>query len=249
MSKKDFRKRARARTRKNMADSNLMMLHDVLTDGKNLYTIMPYCAGGDVFDMLSDGRRQFHENEARYLFAQILNGIKSLQQAGICHLDISLENLILTEDGKVVIADFGACIKIPYNDAEKNVGNQLGNTKRERCLVEPLSTPRGKFFYMSPEILRHEAPFDGHSVDLYALGPILFMMVFGRQPWNLPDFTDSNFATYSSGGFKLLAEQCQHGASAELIDLLQNMFYFNPKDRANIDAIYAHRWMQGRQER
>ena len=88
MPKKDFRKRAQERARTNMADSNIMMLHDVLTDGKNLYTIMPYCAGGDVFDMLSDGRRKFHENEARYLFAQILNGIKSLQQAGICHLDI-----------------------------------------------------------------------------------------------------------------------------------------------------------------
>jgi len=54
-----------------MMDNHVMMPMDLLTDDRNLYSIMPYCNGGELFDLL-DERNRFPEEEARYWLHQIL---------------------------------------------------------------------------------------------------------------------------------------------------------------------------------
>mmetsp|Transcript_5107 Transcript_5107/g.5886 ORF Transcript_5107/g.5886 Transcript_5107/m.5886 type:complete len:92 (+) Transcript_5107:146-421(+) len=81
---------------------------------------------------------------------------------------------------------------------------------------------------------------------MFALGPILFMMVFGNQPWEMADFRrDPYFAEYSKGGFARCAAKVEHGLSENLIDLLQKMFYLDPKDRLSLEQVRSHPWMQG----
>lgn len=58
------------RTR-NMVEAHVMTALDALTDGRNLYCIMPYCSGGELFDVL-EKRNKFTEREARFWFRQIL---------------------------------------------------------------------------------------------------------------------------------------------------------------------------------
>lgn len=55
-----------------MRESNIMMPLDLLTDERNLYSIMPYCDGGELFERL-DLNERFSEEEARYWMDQILN--------------------------------------------------------------------------------------------------------------------------------------------------------------------------------
>lgn len=55
-----------------MRESNIMMPLDLLTDERNLYSIMPYCDGGELFERL-DLNERFSEDEARYWMDQILN--------------------------------------------------------------------------------------------------------------------------------------------------------------------------------
>jgi hypothetical protein len=55
-----------------MRDTNIMMPLDLLSDERNLYSIMPYCDGGELFERL-DLNERFSENEARYWMDQILN--------------------------------------------------------------------------------------------------------------------------------------------------------------------------------
>lgn len=55
-----------------MRESNIMMPLDLLTDERNLYSIMPYCDGGELFERL-DLNERFSEDEARYWMDQVLN--------------------------------------------------------------------------------------------------------------------------------------------------------------------------------
>lgn len=55
-----------------MSATNIMMPMDLLTDDRHLYSVMPFCDGGELFDRL-DTEERFSENEARYWMVQILN--------------------------------------------------------------------------------------------------------------------------------------------------------------------------------
>lgn len=56
---------------RNHVEAHVMITLDSLTDGRNLYCVMPYCSGGELFDVL-EKRNKFPESEARYWFHQIL---------------------------------------------------------------------------------------------------------------------------------------------------------------------------------
>ena len=98
---------------------------------------------------------------------------------------------------------------------------------------------------MSPEIRRNNVPFDGHAIDMWALGPMLFMMVCGFPPWDTASDTDQKFRYCSSGYFVQLASHWNLGLSSDLMDLMQRMFWYNPNDRLSLGQVRDHPWMNG----
>ena len=131
-----------------MKETNVITLKDALTDGINLYSITPFCDGMEMCSLLVEERNSngFNEEEARCFFKNIVNGIETLQNAGIAHLDLSLENLATTKNGEVVIIDLGCSVRIPYADDDSEAtrdGNADHCTKRH-SVVRPLHSPRGK---------------------------------------------------------------------------------------------------------
>ena len=134
------------RAQENMYQTNVMMPLGVYYDNTNLYCLMPFVNGGELFDVLEE-RSRFPEAEARHWMDQIMNGLETLQKAGICHRDISLENLLTDMDSRVLIIHMGMCVKIPYID--DGVRNQrAGNTfvdhrQLQRCLIRK-DRPCGK---------------------------------------------------------------------------------------------------------
>lgn len=86
-------------------ESHIMMPLDLLSDDRHLYSIMPYCSGGELFDVL-EKKNRFSEAEARYWMRQILKGLSCLKKAGVSHRDLSLENL-LVHDGNILVIDMG----------------------------------------------------------------------------------------------------------------------------------------------
>merc|ERR1719223_87159 len=103
------------RTEEFMYECNVMMPLGVYYDVAHIYCMMPFMNGSELFDVL-DGRQKFSEEEARYWMKQILTGVEMLQRAGICHRDMSLENLLTDAEGRGLIIDLRMCLKIPYLD-------------------------------------------------------------------------------------------------------------------------------------
>ena len=94
---------------------------EVLQDGDFLYSVMPFCRDGDLFGIVvqhaeeNGGEIGMPEPVARHWFRQILWGLHHLQTQGICHRDLSLENILVDGDCCMII-DFGMCLRVPYND-------------------------------------------------------------------------------------------------------------------------------------
>jgi serine/threonine protein kinase len=255
-----------------MVQANVMMPLDLLSDEKHLYSIMPYCNGGELFELLDQSDR-FTEPEARYWMEEILNGIETLQKGGICHRDLSLENLLVHESGALII-DMGMCLRIPFKTttttmADTNMATNSNNYpmdglmtngtfndynhfvpeanasnpgKYQRCLLRPQGTC-GKWIYMSPEIVRNRDPFDGFAVDMWAAGVILFLMLAGFPPWDRACGSDERFRYMSAGYLVQMLTEWNVPISPDAMDLLQRMLFLDPKDRLSLRQVRAHPWM------
>lgn len=157
---------------------NVLGSLEVLQDREYLYGIMPYCRGGDLFGVVLAVAEERQENEAaegaggmsepaaRYWFRQLLFGLHHLQTKGICHRDLSLENM-LVDINHCLIIDMGMCLRVPYFDPQ-NPGASADVTRGTvRRLLKPQGTC-GKNNYMSPEIYANTDYFDGFAIDLWA---------------------------------------------------------------------------------
>ena len=224
---------------------NVMGAIDVLFDGANLNVVMPFCGNGDLFQILQDSQQQevpgLPEGRARFYFRQILAGMVHLHGKGICHRDLSPENVMIDNNGCLII-DMGMCIRIPYSDP-KNPAQvtdiQNGTQKR---LIRPQGAC-GKLPYMSPEIYRNRAPFDGGAVDIWTAGTILFCMVTGNRSYGRPHATDPQFYWMTHGLERLVADWNIH-ISNECLHLMQNMLRIDPMERLTLEECVNHPWFR-----
>jgi len=165
----------------------------------------------------------------------------------VCHRDLSLENILVNQDRKSVIIDLGVCLRVPYSsEAGSSVGDvSTGNLRR---LIQPL-VPCGKKTYISPEIMRSEAPFDGFAVDLWAAAVILFIMLVGVPPWDFPGEEDPRYrAIVLHGGLARMLYDWSRPISPLAADLLQHMFQEDPRHRLSLAQVRGHDWVCATEE-
>ena len=186
-------------------------------------------------------------------------GLENLQSAGVCHRDMSLENLLVHQNGALII-DLGMCLRVPLRDDASALaatmsgmnmnGSNLQNSSNifvngraaPRNLIKPQGTC-GKWIYMSPEIYLNREPFDGFAVDMWAAGVILFLMLTGFPPWERACATDERFKYMTAGYLVQMLTEWELGLSSDAMDLLQRMLFLDPKDRLSLDQVRAHPWM------
>ena len=248
-------------TEHTMEESHICMPLDLLSDDTTLYSITPFCNSGRLLDQI-EHKARFSEPEARYWMRQILKGISCLKKAGVVHRDMSPENLMV-HDGKVYIIDLGMALRIPAMDGSPFDSNSASSPsgrktshrhhhhdehhhhQKQRSLILPQSAC-GKWYYLSPEVLLSEQPFDGPAVDLWAAGVILFIMLTGLPPWEEPKLSDENFKLMSTGYLIQILTERRVGLSGDAMDLLQRMFWLDPADRLSLDQVLEHPWMTHR---
>lgn len=96
-----------------------------------------------------------------------------MQREGVCHRDLSLENVLVDGD-RCMIIDMGMCLRVPYNDHNKPSAVADVTRGTVRRLMKPQGVC-GKHNYMSPEIFANTDSFDGFAIDLWAAGVILYI--------------------------------------------------------------------------
>ncbi|MEZ0334611.1 MAG: protein kinase [Gemmatimonadales bacterium] len=146
---------------------HILPLHDSgESDGRLWYT-MPYVDGESLRDRLRrEGRLSV--TEAVRIGRQVADALDYAHRQGVIHRDVKPENLLLTRDGEVLVADFG-------------IGRVFDASSPEATLTRSgmlIGTPA----YMSPEQALGNQKLDGRT-DIYSLGCVLFEMLIGVPPF------------------------------------------------------------------
>lgn len=85
---------------------NIIQLYEIIETPKQLYLIMEYADGGELFDYIVN-KSKVEEIEAWLIFQQIISGIDYIHKLNIVHRDMKPENLLLENDKTIKIVDFG----------------------------------------------------------------------------------------------------------------------------------------------
>ncbi|CEG67504.1 Putative CAMK/CAMKL protein kinase [Rhizopus microsporus] len=195
---------------------NIMSLLDVidLSDSPNLYLILEYVQGGELFEYLVS-RGRLSEKEARKYFQQIIIGLDYCHRHLICHRDLKPENLLLDRDKNIKIADFGMASLQPTGSL--------------------LETSCGSPHYASPEIV-NGVPYDGSASDIWSCGIILYALLSGHLP-----FDDDNIRQLLNK-VKMGKYKIPDHVSDEAKDLIQRILVINPSKRLTMKQVQSHPW-------
>ena len=158
---------------------------------------------------------------------------------GVCHRDMSLENILVDSYTRSVIIDLGMCLRVPYDDCGEIGDVSSGGLRR---LIKPL-IPCGKPNYISPEILSSEGPFDGFAIDLWAAGVILFIMLVGLPPWEFARPEDPRYKMVTRGKLARMLDSWERPISPLAADLIQKMLMEDPRQRLSLTEVKDHPWV------
>ncbi|KAI8383786.1 related to Probable serine/threonine-protein kinase HSL1 [Nakaseomyces glabratus] len=192
---------------------NVMGLLEVWENKSELYLVLEYVDGGELFDYLVS-KGKLSEPEAVHYFTQIIQGVSYCHSFNICHRDLKPENLLLDKKNKVIkIADFGmAALELP---------NKL------------LETSCGSPHYASPEIVMGK-PYHGGPSDVWSCGIILFALLTGHLPFN-DDNIKKLLLKVQAGRFQLPPY-----LTNDAKDLITRILVTNPEKRLTINEILNH---------
>ena len=160
-----------------MNDPFVLRLFGTCQNSNELYFITEVVDCGDLFSAIYCGDRLSHKDRIFYS-AEIILGLNYIHNKNIVFRDLKPENIMIDSRGVPKIIDFGLAKQLPYIKASED-GTMRKYTK---C-----STLCGTPEYVSPEIILSK-PYN-HCVDLWALGILIYEMIFRRTPFldNLND--------------------------------------------------------------
>jgi serine/threonine protein kinase len=150
-------------------------------DKECLYFVMECANGGNLTDLIVQGRTDKDWIEsAKHYALQILEGLQQIHSHKIIHGDLKPDNILVTLQGQIQLADFGSAVEMlpPDNDKDKD-GKKDCPGEGDREMV------RGTSDYASPEILR-AAPAQELTVavDLWSYGCIMYTLLQGESPFH-----------------------------------------------------------------
>ena len=174
----------------------LLKMHYSFQCKANLYLMLDYEGGGTLFYHLKRKER-LTEQEIVFYASEIILALEYLHSKQIIYRDLKPENVLLSQDGHIKLADFGLCKKlgVAVNETTTDTLSTKSKTVDNHKVpdINDLKpAPLGKTFsvcgtpqYMSPEVLAEK----GHDMqsDWWALGIVIFELASGSPPFQCND--------------------------------------------------------------
>ncbi|HRQ40646.1 MAG TPA: protein kinase [Chloroflexota bacterium] len=157
----------------NLTHPNIVTVHDIGQDGHRYYIVMEYVDGRTLKQLIrqyaADGRLM-PVNRVLDLTVQICNGVGYAHRANLVHCDVKPQNILVTRDEQVKVADFG-------------IARAMSQATQQLTTDQVWGTPQ----YFSPEQAAGEIPTP--ASDVYAIGILMFEMLTGRLPFQAESHT------------------------------------------------------------
>ncbi|KAI1905400.1 hypothetical protein AGOR_G00015790 [Albula goreensis] len=223
LSARDHQKLEReARICRLLKHSNIVRLHDSISEEGFHYLLFDLVTGGELFEDIV-AREYYSEADASHCIQQILEAVLHCHQMGVVHRDLKPENLLLASKCKnaaVKLADFGLAIEVQ--------GEQ-------QAWFGFAGTPG----YLSPEVLRKEAY--GKPVDIWACGVILYILLVGYPPFWDED-QHKLYQQIKAGAYDFPSPEWDT-VTPEAKNLINQMLTINPAKRISAQEALRHPWV------
>jgi serine/threonine-protein kinase len=144
-----------------LSHPNIVKLKDFIDKGDSQYLVMEYIEGNDLSDYVSKISGPLPLYNIALLMNEVLGALNYVHKKELVHLDIKPSNIMLTNDDRVKLIDFG----IAHDKTVGNIKNIMGSPS-----------------YMSPEQLKEGAIID-HRSDIYSLGITIYELLTGKLPF------------------------------------------------------------------
>jgi serine/threonine protein kinase len=199
----------------------IVKIYNIIDTEDNCYIVMEYMSNGSLLSIINS------DNFTQYMiwryFRHIIMAVEYCHEiAKICHKDINVNNLLISNDNLCKLNDFGISFIFNQND------------------LLPASGPAT---YSPPEkIFTNEKYYHGKPADIYLIGLTLYHMIF-KEPLfknfgNLTkeDYTNINFEYFYTNEFT-------KNMDIELLEILKSLLKFDPKERPTIQELKNNKWV------
>ena len=247
-------------TMKQLKHPNIIQIKEVLMSKHQLYLVMDYVDGGELYGKLAlNGKMS--ETMARKYFRQLMSGIAFCHSKHICHRDIKPENILLDSNGDVKIADFGfaSIMEIEnytgpamavideseasvYDTSSKDefsidsIAEEPESFELNSGAMKKLSTMCGTSHYMAPDV-HGRTKYHGDKADIWSCGVVLYYLLAGYLPFDDND-NESVVDQICAAKYNIPV-----WFSDAAVDLISNILILDADKRLSAKQIMKHPWM------
>jgi len=198
---------------------NIVQTYEIITINHKVFIALEWAGRGDLLAYVRL-KGAIKEPESARLFSEMCTALDYLHGIGIVHRDLKCENVLLSSQNQIKLADFGFARSIKANEVSKTF-----------C---------GSAAYAAPELLQG-IPYNGPTADIWSMGVILYIMICSSMP-----FRDNNIKTLLADQRAPLhiPSSILPNLSSEIKDLILKILSFDCEKRINMNGIRNHRWLK-----
>ncbi|XP_055642446.1 testis-specific serine/threonine-protein kinase 3-like isoform X2 [Toxorhynchites rutilus septentrionalis] len=205
--------------------TNLIRFFECIETTMRFYIVMEYAENGSLLQLIRK-EKSLSEERAKSYFKQLIDAVEYIHSVGVVHRDIKCENIVFDQRFTLKLIDFGF--------ARGNMKPLVSGEKMKPILSKTFC---GSHAYASPEILK-SIPYQPQLSDIWAVGVVLYTMVFGRLPF-ANENNVSLLIKQVSAGPKFPKDR---GASDNCKDLILKIL--RPVNlRISVEEMRNHAWL------
>ncbi|CAD5234540.1 unnamed protein product [Bursaphelenchus xylophilus] len=197
----------------------IVKMYDTAKDSRNLYMIMEFLAGGELFAYLR-ATKVFPSSMVKFYASEVILALEYLHGLHIAYRDLKPENLMMTQEGHVKLTDFG-------------FAKEIHNKSYTLC---------GTAEYLAPELANRSG--HNHCVDYWALGVLIFELICGYPPYSGSDADVVQDTIIQQGG---VPEFPKKTFSANAKDIVTRLLAVEMTERLGYKGIHQikeHPWFE-----
>ncbi|CAH1757954.1 3909_t:CDS:10 [Entrophospora sp. SA101] len=200
---------------------NVLRVYCSFVNESKLYIITPYMSAGSCSDIMKSSYPEgLEETIIATILKQALQGLDYLHRNGHIHRDVKAGNLLVDEDGSVLLADFGVASSLTEN------GERKGLRKTFPC-------------WMAPEVMEHEGGYD-YKADIWSFGITSLELATGHAPFAKYPPLKVIMVTLSNDPPTLERDSTKHKYSKSFKEMIDSCLQKDPTKRPSAEKLLSH---------
>ena len=204
-------------------------LRGFFSDDINYYLLTDYFSSGDVCAQV-DRTGKMTSSQVRYFIAELVIALEHVHSKSIIHRDVNPTNLLVDEEGHIILADFG----VSRCFGEKRTDSYAQNGSKPFVTSTECGTPA----YNSPEVARGQ-PYS-FEADLWAVGVITYQMLTHRLPFGLGECEAAGWGMGDAIHLVPLAVEDSDKIDKITFDFMDRILKKDAKDRMSLREMKNH---------